>query len=203
MALALVPAIAGAGRMVQLTSGASATPENARFLAAPLPILLHLPASILYAVFGAFQFSAELRRRHRAWHRAVGRLLLPCAATVAVTGLWMTLTYPWPAGDGWLLYAERLVVGSAMLLSVALGIIAIGRRQFVRHGEWMIRAYALGMGAGTQVLTHLPWFLLSDVAPGDTPRAVMMGLGWLVNVVVAEWIIRRPARGAQPSLAIA
>jgi hypothetical protein len=133
----------------------------------------------------------------------VGRLLLPCAATVAVTGLWMTLTYPWPAGDGWLLYAERLVVGSAMLLSVALGIIAIGRRQFVRHGEWMIRAYALGMGAGTQVLTHLPWFLLSDVAPGETPRAVMMGLGWLVNVVVAEWIIRRPARGAQPAPAIA
>lgn len=201
IALALVPAIAGAGRLAQLAAGGDVTPENARFFAAPLPILLHLPASILYAVLGAFQFSAEFRRRHRAWHRAAGRLLVVCAGVAAVTGLWMTITYPWPAGDGWVLYAERLVVGSAMLLSVVLGIIAIGCREYVTHGEWMIRAYALGMGAGTQVLTHLPWFVLADTAPGEGARAVMMGLGWLVNAVVAEWIIRGPSRRAQPMLA--
>jgi len=203
IALAIVPAIAGAGRVAQLAAGADVTAENTRFFAAPLPILLHIPASILYAVLGAFQFSAEFRRRHRAWHRVVGRLLLVCAGAVAGTGLWMTLTYPWPAGDGWLVYAERLVVGSAMLLSVVLGLVAIGRRAYVSHGEWMIRAYALGMGAGTQVLTHLPWFVLADTAPGEAARAVMMGLGWLVNAVVAEWIIRRPFRRAQPMLAAA
>jgi hypothetical protein len=26
----------------------------------------------------------------------------------------------------------------------------------------MTRAYAIGLGAGTQVLTHLPWFVLAD-----------------------------------------
>jgi hypothetical protein len=55
----------------------------------------------------------------------------------------------------------------------------------------MTRAYAIGMGAGTQVLTHLPWFILMDGKPGELPRAVMMGAGWVINVVVAEWIIRR------------
>jgi hypothetical protein len=65
----------------------------------------------------------------------------------------------------------------------------------------MMRAYALGLGAGTQVLTHLPWFLLVDGKPGELPRAVMMGAGWAINVVVAEWIIRN--RTARPSAVLA
>ncbi|HEX6941819.1 MAG TPA: hypothetical protein VF128_02760 [Gemmatimonadaceae bacterium] len=32
-------------------------------------------------------------------------------------------------------------------------------RKYAEHGDWMIRAYAIGMGAGTQVLAHLPWFI--------------------------------------------
>ena len=57
----------------------------------------------------------------------------------------------------------------------------------------MIRGYAIGLGAGTQVLTHLPWFLLVDGRPGELPRAVMMGAGWVINLVLAEWIIRSRA----------
>jgi len=58
----------------------------------------------------------------------------------------------------------------------------------------MTRAYAIGLGAGTQVLTHLPWFVLVGGKPGELPRGVMMGAGWVINVVVAEWIIRKPRR---------
>ena len=67
----------------------------------------------------------------------------------------------------------------------------IRRRDFTSHGAWMTRAYAIGLGAGTQVLTHIPWFVLAGTRPGELPRAVMMGAGWAINVVVAEWIIRR------------
>lgn len=58
----------------------------------------------------------------------------------------------------------------------------------------MTRAYAIGLGAGTQVLTHLPWFLLVGGTPGELPRGVMMGAGWVINIVVAEWVIRRVKR---------
>jgi hypothetical protein len=59
----------------------------------------------------------------------------------------------------------------------------------------MTRAYAIGLGAGTQVLTHLPWFIVTDAATGELAYGVMMGAGWVINVVVAEWIIRgRPGR---------
>ena len=49
------------------------------------------------------------------------------------------------------------------------------------------------MGAGTQVLTHLPWFILVGT-PGESSRAVLMGAGWVINIIVAEWIIRTGLR---------
>jgi hypothetical protein len=195
--LSLVPAIAGTARLAQRAGGADVTSENARFFAQPLPVLVHIPAVIIYSIVGAFQFSAGVRRRHRAWHRMAGRVLIPCGLLAALSGLWMAHFYPWPAGDGWLVYVERLIFGSAMVISIGVGVRAIVRRDFASHGAWMTRAYAIGMGAGTQVLTHLPWFLLVDGKPGELPRAGMMGAGWVINVVVAEWVIRGRTAGAK------
>ena len=203
VALGLVPAIAGTVRLAQLAGGAAITPDNARFFASPLPIVLHIPAVILYSFVGAFQFARGFRRRHRAWHRAAGRVLVGCGLVAALSGLWMAYFYPWPAGDGVAVYVERLVVGTAMLASLLLAIAAVRRRDFTTHGEWMIRAYAIGLGAGTQVLTHLPWFILADGKPGETARGVMMGAGWAINMVVAEWIIRRGRVRPQAVLAAA
>jgi uncharacterized membrane protein len=154
-------------------------------------VLLHIPAAIVFSILGAFQFSASFRRRNRGWHRMAGRVLVPSGLIVALSGLWMTQFYAWPAGDGVGVYVERLVFGSAMLASIVLGIDAIRQRKFGLHGEWMTRAYAIGLGAGTQVLTHLPWLLFSESKPGELPRAVMMGAGWVINIVVAELVIRR------------
>jgi uncharacterized membrane protein len=191
--LSMVPAAAGTVRLGELASGAEITEANARFFAMPLPIVLHLLTVIPFSVLGALQFAPSLHRR--GWHRRVGRVLVVCGFVAALTGLWMAHFYPWPKGDGAAVYVERLVFGFAMLVSMALAVDGIRRRDFGSHpgshGAWMTRAYAIGMGAGTQVLTHLPWFILVDAAPGELPRAVMMGAGWVVNVVVAEWAIRR------------
>lgn len=199
--LSLVPALAGAARFAEIAGATKVTPENARFLAAPIPILLHIGSVLPFSVLGAFQIAPAFRRRHPRWHRTVGRVLVPAGLLVAISGLWMTLTFPWPPGDGVGVFLERLFFGSAMLASVSLGVRALVRRQFNEHGHWMLRAYAIGMGAGTQVLTHLPWLLFVDKHPSETPRAVMMGLAWVINVLVAEWVIRRPVVGLSPNSA--
>jgi uncharacterized membrane protein len=201
--LSLVPAVMGTARLAELAQGAAVTPENARFVARPLPVVLHVLAVVPYSLLGALQFAPAFRRRHRGWHRAVGRLLVPCGLVAALTGLWMAHFYPWPAGDGWGVYVERLVFGTAMLASIVLALDAIRRRDFASHGAWMTRAYAIGLGAGTQVLTHLPWFVLADARPGELARAVMMGAAWVINVAVAEWAIRRGARHPAPRAAVA
>ncbi|USY23152.1 DUF2306 domain-containing protein [Nocardiopsis exhalans] len=111
----------------------------------------------------------------------------------ALSGLWMTLFYAIPAIDTGFLTVQRLVFGTAMALALVLGYVAARRREFARHGAWMIRAYAIGTGAGTQVLTHMPWTLL--VGEYDQLiRALLMGAGWVVDIVVAEWVIHRTLR---------
>jgi len=189
--LGLIPAIAGSVRLSEMAAGAAITPANARFFDSPLPVLIHIPAAIIFSMLGALQFAPSFRKRYRTWHRLSGALLIPASLVVAITGLWMTQFYAWPAGDGVIVYVERLIAGVAMLAATVLSINAIRRRKFQEHGEWMTRAFAIGLGAGTQVLTHLPWFLLANLTPGELPRGVMMGAGWLINVVVAELIIRR------------
>jgi uncharacterized membrane protein len=190
LVLSAVPVIAGTVRIAELSGGAEVTPENARFFASPLPVVLHVISATLYSILGAFQFSPSFRRQRRGWHRAAGRILIPSGLIAALSGLWMTQFYPWPAYDGELLYGLRLLFGSAMLVSILLGSAAIWRRDFTQHGAWMIRGYAIGLGAGTQVLTHLPFFLFPDIQ-GELTRALFMAAGWMINLAVAEWAIRK------------
>lgn len=116
----------------------------------------------------------------------------------------MTLFYPRaPGGD--LLWAFRLLFGSALAASIVLGFTAIRRRDIASHRAWMIRAYALAMGAGTQVFTQG----VGEAAygTGDTSTALSIGSGWVINAAVAEGIIRRPsvrrARRVRPRVALA
>ncbi|BCJ40489.1 membrane protein [Actinoplanes ianthinogenes] len=189
IALSLVPSIAGAARLGELATNAPVTEENARFFAMPLPVVAHILAAILYCLAGAFQFAPAFRRRRPAWHRIAGRVLVAAGVIVAVSGMWMAVFYDVPPVDGLVVEVTRLIVGTAMLTSLVLAVLTIRRRDIAGHRAWMIRAYALAQGAGTQVFTHLP-FALAGVTPGVTGRAAAMLAGWLINILVAEWIIR-------------
>ena len=191
VALSVIPAIAGALRLLQLGAGAGITEDNARFLAAPIPVVVHIVSSLVFSILGAFQFSAALRRIKPSWHRAAGRILVPCGAASALSALWMTQFYITPEFDGGVaLYAVRLLAGSAMAVSLLLASRAIRTRDISAHRAWMLRAYALGLAAGTQVFTHLPWFLFPTIH-GELARTLSMTAGWGINLAVAEWIISR------------
>ncbi|MGZ3456075.1 MAG: DUF2306 domain-containing protein [Polyangiales bacterium] len=182
--LGLVPIAAGGARLGQLAIGAIVTAENARFFRSPVPIVLHVVAASAFVLLGALQFAPSLRRR--PWHRISGRIALPAGIVAALSGLWMALFYDLPASDDALLRAFRVVAGVAMVASLVLGLVAALRRDFDAHRVWVMRGYALGIGAGTQLLTNVPW-MLAVGEPRGTARAVLMGAGWGINLAVAEW----------------
>ncbi|NBE99866.1 DUF2306 domain-containing protein [Nonomuraea sp. KC401] len=193
--LGCVPILAGAVRLTELNGGAGPTPDNARFLAAPLPVTLHIVGASLYTLLGAFQFGGRWRPRHRV----MGRALVPLGLVAALSGLWLTLFSALPPGDGGLLAAFRLGFGTAMAGSLVLGVAAVLRRDVPRHRAWMARAYALGLGAGSQAVTQALWLLFAATPPDEAGRALLLGAGWAVNLAVAEWVIRwrwagRPVR---------
>jgi uncharacterized membrane protein len=202
LVLSAMPLAAGAFRLTELAGGAAITPANARFFAAPLPVVLHIVGAAVFALLGAFQFVPSIRRRMPGWHRWAGRLVAGAGLVVALSGLWMTQFYQLPAHDGALLYGFRLLFGSAMVVSIVLGVITIRRGDVMRHRAWMARAYALGLGASTQMLTLIAGELIAG-PPGELGRALLMGAAWVINLAVAEWAIRRrPARPARTASAV-
>lgn len=192
LALSVVPMLGGVLRLRSLA--APATAESARFVAAPAAVVLHIAGAALYSVLGAFQFSSGFRRRWPLWHRRAGKLLAAAGLSTALSGMWMTLFYPIPHGlQGHLTQIVRLLVGGTMVVAIAIGWSSILRRDVARHEAWMIRAYALGQGAGTQAVVLGPWMVLSGESEGLT-RDLLMTFAWALNLAVAEWIIRRRAR---------
>ena len=186
--LSLIPVLGGALRITDLTGG-TISADNVRFFASPIPVIAHIFGATVYCLLGAFQFVPALRGR-RGWHRAAGLILIPAGLVAALSGLWMAAFYTFPDGNSPLLLAIRLAFGAAMVACIVLGIGAVGRRDFVAHGAWMTRAYALGIAAGTQAVVLAIWIL--GVGPVDSlTDALLMGAAWVINAGIAELVILR------------
>ena len=136
----LVPAIAGTMRW-RNSRAAPRSPRGERaLLCRTLPVVLHVVTvdSVRHPRRAAVR--ARHRRRHRTYRNA-GKALLVLGLVAAASGVWMTLTYPWPEGDerrsprgtsrGRSAHAVRARAGGASRSP---------RREFVSHGEWMTRA---------------------------------------------------------------
>lgn len=191
MVFAIMPLIPGALRLVEFGGGPQIMPPNPRAAAFPIPVAIHIVSAFFYTVVGAWQFSPALRRV--PWHRRAGRLLAPLGMAAALSGVYLTLFYPPAPHDHELLPLFRLLFGGGMAVAIVLALVAIiARRDVTAHRAWMMRAYALGLGAASQMVLFL------SLAPLGTPNsfvsALMMGAAWAINLGVAEWIIRRPVR---------
>ncbi len=190
LALSLIPLTAGALRLLQLAGGPAVIPADDRFAAFPAPLVVHLVGAAVYVVVGSLQFVPRFRRHHLTWHRRTGRVLAVAGLLVAGSALWMTVFYAPKPGTGELLFSLRLVFSTAMAASLVLGVRAARARDLPGHRAWMIRAYAIGLAAGTQALTEGVGTALFGA--GEVRTDLAKGAAWAINLAVAEWAIRRP-----------
>lgn len=188
--LAAIPFAGGVARLAEVNAG-TVTPENARLLAVPAWLVVHIVSSLVFSVVGALQFVPALRRKGVRWHRNSGRVMVACGLVSGVTALWMNQYVAPGEHDGALLYWFRVLFGVAMTAAIAFGYLAILQRDVMRHRVWMARAYAIGQGAGTQALLHILWLIFFPM-PQELGRAWLMGAGWFINVAIVEWAMRRP-----------
>lgn len=193
VALGTVPVVAGSLRLVELSGGAEVMPPDARYTSSPVPVVLHIVSATVFAILGAFQFSAPIRRRRPGWHRRAGRVVVVAGLGVALSALWLNQFYPKVGASREVLYPLRLAFGTAMLVTIVLAFAAIRRRDIARHRAWMIRSYAIGLVAGTQVFT----LSIGEVVfgKGELATALLMGAAWAINLAVAERAIRKRSRG--------
>ena len=193
--LLLLNAVPIAAGMSRLSGMHVITPENARFVASPIATALHIVGSSVFGLVGIGQFVDAFRRWSPVWHRRAGWVLVVSGLVSALSGLWMTGFFPRVKGDSDLLDAFRMVFGVAMTTCLSVALYAARKRDFLRHAAWMMRGYAIGMGAGTQVVLFIPWVVVV-AAPNALVRAMLLGAGWTINLLLAEWWISR-GRGRQ------
>lgn len=187
-----IPVVGSLLRLQEIAGGPTIVPENPRVTADPLPAVLHLTGVILFCYLGALQFLSSIRRHAPDWHRISGKIVAFSGIISALSGAWMTHFYAFPAQlQGTPLYYARMIVSAGMMLFIILGVMAARRKKLADHRSWMIRAYAIGLGASTQGFLGLTWLLLSGTEAVDTNRDILMISAWLINLVIAERIVRK------------
>ncbi|NCT13171.1 MAG: DUF2306 domain-containing protein [Rhodobacterales bacterium] len=197
IALSLVPVLSAGPRLIEVAGAPVVTPDNARYLVWPPAIFLHAIGGALFLILGALQFAPGRRGR---WHRVAGRIVVAAGLVAALSGIWMTLTFPAEPANGPLIYAARLLTGPAWALCLILGLRAAMGRRITAHHIWMRRAMALGLGGGTTVLILGPWVLATGSFT-PTASALAQIAAWAINLTVAEYFNHAPRRHVQKGAA--
>jgi uncharacterized membrane protein len=159
-------------------------------------LVVHIFAATVALVLGPLQFMPRIRRRRRV-HRTIGRVyllagVLPSALAAIPVAVW----------SGNALTQTGLITASVLwLVTGGLAYRAARRRDFAAHRAWMTRNYALTFLAVTArvlvpllLLAQIPFGGVDAGSIGDrAPAMIPVGqtLGWVVNLVVAELLIRR------------
>ncbi|WP_375589197.1 DUF2306 domain-containing protein [Hoeflea alexandrii] len=190
-----IPAFGGLIRILELAGGPQIAPENPRALLAPKPAILHILSSFLFCIVGALQFLPNIRRQHPAAHRRNGWVIIVAGCVSALSGLWMTHFYTFPESlQGAALYWVRMVLGTAMIGFIIWAVIAIRSRNIFQHSASMLRAYAIGQGASTQAVLGIAWIIAVGSEAIGSLRDGLMVFAWILNLLVAEILIRSMLR---------
>jgi uncharacterized membrane protein len=159
-------------------------------------LVVHIFTATVALVLGPLQFMPRVRARRRI-HRAIGRTyllagVLPSALAAIPVAVW----------SGSVLTRIGLITAAVLwLVTGGLAYRAARRRDFTAHRAWMTRNYALTFLAVTSRIL-VPLLLLAQIPFGGAdpstigdraPSMIPIGqtLGWIINLVVAEVLIRR------------
>ncbi|WP_236052042.1 DUF2306 domain-containing protein [Nonomuraea cypriaca] len=161
-------------------------------------LVAHIFTALVALVLGPLQFIPAIRARRRM-HRTIGRCYL--LAGVLPSAL---AAVPVALLSGRIITQIGLTIPAILWLVTGwLAVRAARRRDFVRHRNWMMRNYALTFLAVTSRIL-VPLLLLAQIPFGGTAGAgsiaagaqsmipIGQALGWIVNLIVVEILIRRP-----------
>lgn len=160
--------------------------ESPHYHLTPFPIVIHIIAGILFNLLAPFQFAPSILKKWPQYHRWMGRVLAISALGVAFSGIWMNENFP--VFGGFLKYSGVHLSAIGLILSLALSIRFILRRNVRKHRIWMMRAIALGLGPATQRLIILPVFFAYGL-PSELAIGLLVWGGYIINLGFVEWVL--------------
>jgi uncharacterized membrane protein len=153
-----------------------------------LPLLIHVLSASVYYALAAVQMLPKVRRKYPGWHRRAGRIAVIAGIASAIACTWITFIHPDARGP--ILYYGRVVFGPLWTLCLFMGLITARRGLYHAHREWMIRAFAIAMPAGTLVFMIIPFVIFLDEIPVILEESIQSG-AWVLHLGIAEFLIRK------------
>ena len=152
-----------------------------------IAFFIHVYASMWVLFAGFTQFSSVIQRQNPRLHRIlgyvyVGDILLITGPAGLLMGFYANGGIP--SRISFILLASGWIYFTAMALKKAR------QGDFRSHRHYMMRSYALTLSALT--LRAWKWGITNsfELPPMDVYRAVAW-LGWVPNLLLAEWLIRK------------
>lgn len=173
---------------VQIPLGALPV-DNQRLSAAPFGHFMHVLGGATFGILGPIQFGRVLSGRYGPLHRIMGRVFVAAGAMISLSSL--SLLWHFPDAYSVAISSGRLLFGIALGAALIMAMQAIRKRDFTRHRNWMIRAYAIGMGATAVTMVFFPIYAITGAPPtGLASDLVFLG-AWTACIVFAEVLVRR------------
>lgn len=158
-----------------------------------IAFFIHVYASMWVLFAGFTQFSKTLQRNNPRLHRTLGYIYI--TDVLLITGP-AGLIMGFYANGGTLSRIAFVALAVLWIFFTVMALIKAKQKDFKAHRNYMIRSYALTLSA----LTLRAWKYAINNAdvideslvfrPMDVYRVVAW-VGWVGNLVVAEWIIRK------------
>lgn len=184
----LLPILLAVVQVVQIPL--DALPEDSQRLGAtPSLHFMHVLGGATFAILGPIQFGRALLPKFGRLHRVLGRLFVATGAMISFSSL--GLLWNFPDSYSMAISGGRLVFGIGLGVALFMAMQAISARDLVRHRNWMIRAYAIGIGATAVTMVFFPIYLLTGEPPQGLVADIAFLGAWTACVLFAEGLVRK------------
>lgn len=182
-------------RVIQVPLGV--LPEDAsKYLAVPWSLFLHSLGGAAFGLIGPIQFAGVLKRRFGTLHKVLGRIFVIAGVFLALSSVRLLVEFPGTSTP--VLDIARGLASVWVLIALWIAVSAVRGGRIAKHRAWMIRAYAVGMGASTVAILLFPIFLMTGEEINGLASDLVFVASWVINIVIAEAVIARIKRkGAQ------
>ena len=160
---------------------------------------VHILSAPLVLCNGLVLLSENVRRRHRGWHRWLGRVQVALLLFfVLPSGVVMSRQ----AFGGWSAGLSFLLLSAATASCAIVGVVHACRSHYDQHRQWMIRTYVLICSA---VALRLISGAAGRVGVASPEQAYIVAAwsSWLLPLaayeIVERWPARRPDRVSDPA----
>jgi uncharacterized membrane protein len=149
----------------------------------PFLFFAHTTIAPFALLLGVWQFLPVTRRS--AYHRWAGRVYVMCVILGSLSGFFIAMT----TEEGRLTGTGFMILAVLWFGATLKAYLLARAGDFTAHRVWMIRSYALTCAAITLRII-LPTGLVLGAGFSNSYLAAAWGC-WIINLVIAEWIIRR------------